>query len=77
MEYLDEVCRKKAATIFRSGLYLYGYPHTLEGLNRLRDYCYAKLQTLNQEEKPLVEEYLKDLLNIYLALLLDYNFVYQ
>ncbi len=76
-EFLEPLCRKRAEYIFQEALNLYGYPRTLDGINRMKEYCYAKLEDFNHLEKALIEEELKKLLRDYVAELLDYNAMYQ
>jgi len=76
-EYLEPLCKRRAEIIFQEALNLYGYPQTLENINRMKEYCYARCEGYNHIEKALVEEHLKKLLQDYVAELLDYNAMYQ
>ena len=77
VEYLEPLCRKRAEYIFQEALSLYGFPQTLEGINRMKEYCYARCEDFNHVEKALIEEHLKKLLRDYVSELLDYNAMYQ
>jgi len=76
-EYLEPLCKRRAEIIFQEALNFYGYPQTLEGINRLKEYCYARCQDYNHLERALIEEHLKKLLRDYISELLAYNAMYQ
>lgn len=66
-EYLDFMCEKQAIIIFESELNAYGYPNSLEEIDRLKDKSLEYLSNLryNFREKEIIESKLKGIFRDY------------